>query len=63
MLHRNALSASYWFQSAGQTTDDYATRIWADLTLQRDRWVLVSILFDDACDPGDVQCMARARAT
>ena len=47
------LSASYWFQSASQTTDDYGTRIWADLAPQRDSWVLVSILFDDVVDPHD----------
>ncbi len=40
------VSAAYWFQSATQTTDDYATRIWADAQLQREPWVLVSILFD-----------------
>jgi exosortase O len=46
------LPAAYWLQSAGQTTDDYATRIWADLAPQRERWVLVTILFDGAVDPG-----------
>jgi exosortase O len=45
------LSASYWFQSAGRTTDDYGTRIWSDLSPQRERWVLVSILFDGVVDP------------
>lgn len=40
------VSAAYWFQSATQTTDDYATRIWADAQLQREKWMLVSILFD-----------------
>jgi exosortase O len=44
-------AAAYWFQSAGQTTDDYATRIWADLSLERQRWVLVTILFDENIDP------------
>jgi exosortase O len=43
--------ASYWFQSATQTTDDYATRIWADIVPRRQRWVLVSILFDSIEDP------------
>jgi exosortase O len=43
--------ASYWFQSATQTTDDYATRIWADLSPRRQQWVLVSILFDSAQEP------------
>jgi exosortase O len=50
---RQLYSASYWFQSASQTTDDYATRIWADLAPQRDTWVLVSILFDNVVDPHD----------
>jgi exosortase O len=44
------LSAAYWLQSAGQTTDDYATRIWADLSPRRQEWVLVTILFDTALD-------------
>ncbi len=47
------LSAAYWFQSASQTTDDYGTRIWADLAPQRDKWILVSILFDGKVDPHD----------
>jgi exosortase O len=45
------LSASYWFQSAERTTDDYGTRIWSDLSPQRERWVLASILFDGVVDP------------
>jgi exosortase O len=48
---KSLLSATYWFQSAAHTTDDYATRIWADLAPRRDRWVLVSILFDEVHDP------------
>lgn len=52
---RNLRSATYWFQSTGHTTDDYATRIWADLPPDRERWVLVSILFDDVHDPNDVE--------
>jgi exosortase O len=40
------LSAAYWFQSSNRITDDYATRIWADLSPNRERWVLVTILFD-----------------
>jgi exosortase O len=44
-------AAAYWFQSADQTTDDYAARIWADLAPERQRWVLVSILFDENVDP------------
>ena len=56
------LSATYWFQSASHTTDDYATRMWADLTPERERWVLVTILFDGARDPHapDVQAFYLA---
>ena len=55
-------AAAYWFQSATQTTDDYATRIWADLSLERQRWVLVTILFDENVDPhqADVQSLYLA---
>ena len=51
------LSATYWFQSADRTTDDYGTRIWADLVPERERWVLVTILFDGVHDPhaADIQ--------
>jgi exosortase O len=45
-LGEGRYTASYWFQSAETTTDDYATRIWADLQAQRENWVLVSIAFD-----------------
>jgi len=56
------VSAAYWFQSAGRTTDDYATRMWADLAPQRERWVLVSVLFDNARDPlaPDIQAFYSA---
>jgi exosortase O len=53
--HSNLLSATYWFQSAGRTTDDYSTRLWADLAPQHQRWVLVSILFDGVTEPGAAQ--------
>jgi exosortase O len=48
---KHQLSAAYWLQSADQTTDDYATRIWDDLTPERQPWVLVTILFDEVIDP------------
>ena len=32
-------TAAYWFQSAVQTTEDYGTRMWADLAPQRTEWV------------------------
>ena len=44
-------SATYWFQSGERVTDDYGTRIADDLSLQPNRWVLVSILFDQRQDP------------
>ncbi|MGQ0604276.1 MAG: hypothetical protein ACT4QE_21545, partial [Anaerolineales bacterium] len=50
---KNAHSAVHWFQSASRTTDDYATRIWADVTPAPERWVLVSILFDEVVEPDD----------
>lgn len=48
---QNILSATYWFQSATRLTDDYGTRIWADLVPHRERWILVTILFDRVVDP------------
>jgi hypothetical protein len=44
-------SAAYWLQAPGRVTDDYATRIWSDLTPQRQTWVLVTVLFDTPVDP------------
>jgi exosortase/archaeosortase family protein len=52
------LSATYWFQSVDHTTDDYATRMWADLAPDRDRWVLVTILFDGVHDPSTADLQA-----
>ncbi|NTU85387.1 MAG: hypothetical protein HGA45_39550, partial [Chloroflexales bacterium] len=56
------LTARYWFQSATRVTDDYGARFWADVTLNPQRWVLVSILFDRAVGPGaaaDVDALSR----
>lgn len=39
--------AVYWFQSADTITDDYGSRMWADVTQPNTRWTLVSILFDE----------------
>jgi exosortase O len=56
------LSAAYWLQSPTRITDDYATRIWADLSLERERWVLVTILFDHQQDvqPADFHAFYTA---
>jgi len=48
---RGLFSAVYWLQSADRVTDDYAVRIWSDLTPERQRWVQVTILFDDMSNP------------
>jgi exosortase O len=44
-------SAAYWLQSADSVTEDYAARIWSDLSPKRERWTLVTVLFDTAGDP------------
>jgi len=46
-------AAAYWLQSASQTTDDYATRIWADLEPEKQPWVLITVLFDPGQDSRD----------
>ncbi len=56
------LTASYWFQSSTQTSDDYGTRIWSDISPQRERWVLVSILFDEVTDPDSEEIMTFYKA-
>ena len=40
------LSTSYWFQSPTFTTDDFTSRIWAEILGREKNWVLVSIMFD-----------------
>jgi hypothetical protein len=45
------VSAAYWLQSNSQSTADFGERIWADLGPRRERWVLVTILFDRQVDP------------
>ncbi|MGD2144503.1 MAG: exosortase O [Anaerolineae bacterium] len=55
---RELASATYWFQSAQRTTADYGTRLWADLAPERDRWVLVTMVFDDVYHPRDTDVEA-----
>jgi exosortase O len=43
-------SAAYWLQSSDRITEDYAARIWDDLTPQNQPWVLVTVLFDSPVD-------------
>ncbi|NJM06049.1 exosortase O [Candidatus Gracilibacteria bacterium] len=47
------LTANYWFQSVDRITDDYGARFWASVSLEQERWVLVSILFDEPQTEGD----------
>jgi exosortase O len=46
-------SALYWLQAGDRVTDDFATRIWADLTPDNQRWVLVTVLLDDVYEIND----------
>ncbi len=55
-------NAAYWFQAATQTTDDYGTRIWADTVAPAQRWILVSILFDQNIAPDDARVIALYHA-
>ena len=57
-LGEGTYTANYWFQSAETTTDDYATRIWDDLQRERDRWVLVSMIFDGEVDVNSAEVVA-----
>lgn len=56
------LSAAYWFQSATRITDDYTARLWAALAPRPERWLMVSILFDEAIDPRSADAEALYRA-
>lgn len=42
------VSSVYWLQSITQTTEDFGKRIWADFSAPQERWVLVTVLFDQA---------------
>jgi exosortase O len=46
-------SAAYWFQSEDRVTDDYGSRMWADLDPDRQFWILITVLFDGPYDPSD----------
>lgn len=57
-----SLNAAYWFQSANRATDDFGTRIWADTVAPAERWVLVSILFDQPLDSSDPRALELYRS-
>ncbi|HEY9602887.1 MAG TPA: exosortase O [Allocoleopsis sp.] len=44
-------SAAYWFQSPKQTTDDFLSRLWSEVTRRQKNWLLVSVLFDRPLSP------------
>ena len=50
-LSDGKISATYWFQSPKQTTDDFLSRLWSDVTRRQKNWVLVSVLFDSYPQP------------
>jgi exosortase O len=56
------VSALYWFQTGNRVTDDFATRIWADLAPENQRWVLVTILLNELypADDDGLQSIAVA---
>lgn len=50
-LQDGKLSATYWFQSPQQTTDDFLSRLWSQVTRRQKNWAMVSVLFDNAKNP------------
>lgn len=53
------LTALYWFQSHDSVTDDYGLRLWSAMSLRPERWMLVTVLFDQ---PYDVNAPGEAKA-
>ncbi len=52
-LGAGTATAVYWFQSRSRVTDDYGERMWADIGSQRERWALITVLFDGNVDLED----------
>jgi exosortase O len=53
-------SALYWLQNGQRATDDFATRIWSDLSADPQPWVLVTLLLDDVYSPDSAEVGAIA---
>lgn len=53
-------SALYWLQNGQRATDDFATRIWSDLSADPQPWVLVTLLLDDVYPPDSTEVRAIA---
>jgi len=51
-------TAVYWLQSSTQITEEYAARIWDDLTPNPQPWVLVTVLFDQPVNLGSPDALA-----
>jgi exosortase O len=61
-LQDGTMSATYWFQSRTQTTDEFLSRIWSDLSRQSRAWVMVSILFDQPQSPDRAEVNTFAKS-
>jgi exosortase O len=48
-------SAAYWFQSPKQTTDDFLSRLWSDVSRRQKNWVLISVLFNHSLSPDSTE--------
>jgi exosortase O len=48
-------TALYWLQNGPRATDDFATRIWSDLSADRQPWVLVTLILDDVYPPESIE--------
>lgn len=59
-LQDGKLSATYWFQSPVQTTDDFFSRFWSQVTRRQKIWTMVSVLFDRYYSPDNPEVRAFA---
>lgn len=61
-LQDGKLSATYWFQSPVETTDDFLSRLWNHITRHQKTWVMISVLFDNQRDFDDPEVKSFATA-
>ena len=61
-LQDGKLSATYWFQSPLETTDDFLSRLWNHITRHQKTWVMISVLFDNQRDFDDPEVKSFATA-
>ncbi len=54
-LNHDALTATSWFQSASQITEDFSARVWSELLGKENDWKLISLLFNGPIDPTQKQ--------